>query len=409
MPRYAARAWLLPPSWSLLNDCPLLSYHPVLDRAHPEGELLSPPDTPEPKGAHARASKISERKRDHLRIHLDHPVQAGGDIWAPYRLRHDALPEFDKSEVETGLRFLGADLGAPLMIVGMTGGCEEAHHVNDHLAAAAAEFRLPMGVGSQRAALEHDDLRPSYEVVKEHDIPLVLANLGAPQLAQWGPATSVEKAEAAIAMVEADVLAIHLNYLQECVQPEGDTDGRGVLEILTHLADNLDVPLLVKETGAGIGGPVAARLAAAGVDVIDVGGLGGTSFSAVETYRAEDEADDLHARIGRTFWHWGIPTPRAVEEVRAAAGDKLAVVATGGVRHGLDGAIALALGADLFGMAGAMLRAADRSKGAARAEVATVVEELRTAMFLTGSAELGDLTRPEVWLSRPEPPRPFAA
>lgn len=360
------------------------------------------PDTPEPRGPDARVSRISERKRDHLRIHLDHDVQAGGDVWAPYRLRHDALPEIDKDEVETGLRFFGHDLGAPLMIVGMTGGCDEAHHVNDHLAAAAAEFRLPMGVGSQRAALEHKELVPSYAVVKEHDVPLVIANLGAPQLVQWGAAKSVEMCQEAIAMVDAGMLAVHLNYLQECVQPEGDTEGRGVLEILRHVTDAIDVPVLVKETGAGIGGPVAARLQDAGVQAIDVGGLGGTSFSAVETFRADAEADTLHGRIGRTFWDWGIPTPRAIQEVAAATDEGMALIATGGVRSGLDGAKALALGADLFGMAGAMLRAADRSKQDAHDEVATVIEELRTAMFLTGSADLAALDRPDVWL-RPQP------
>lgn len=354
-----------------------------------------------PEADDPRASRISARKRDHLRIHLDHEVQAGGDIWAPYRLRHDALPEIDRADVETGLRVFGADLGAPLLISGMTGGCDEAEHVNDHLAAAAAEFRIPMGVGSQRAALELPELRRSYEVVRQHDVPLMVANLGAPQLVQWGPKRSIEMAEAAIAMVEADVLALHLNYLQECVQPEGDTEGRGVGAIIQDLSDHLDLPILVKETGAGIGGPVATALAAHGVEAIDVGGLGGTSFSAVETFRAEAEGDVLHDRIGRTFWDWGIPTPRAVEEVVDAVGDKVVLIATGGVRHGLDGAKALALGADLFGMAGAMLRAADVSAAAALAEVQVVVEELRTAMFLTGSRDVTDLKDPAVWLDRP--------
>ncbi len=349
----------------------------------------------------ARASRISARKRDHLRIHLDHEVQAGGDVWAPYRLRHNALPGIDRDDVETGLAVFGAELGAPLLISGMTGGCDEAEHVNDHLAAAAAEFRIPMGVGSQRAALELPALRPSYEVVKEHDVPLVLANLGAPQLVQWGPAKSLEMAQAAVAMVEADVLAIHLNYLQECVQPGGDTQGRGALESIQRLVDDLDVPIVVKETGAGIGVGPAAQLAAVGVDGIDIGGLGGTSFSAVEAYRAKADDDELQARLGRTFWDWGIPTPVALSEVAVRVGERIVLVASGGVRSGRDGATALGLGADLFGMAGAMLRAADRSLDAARAEVHAVIEELRTAMFLTGSADLEALKRPEVWLSRP--------
>ncbi|MBW3582391.1 MAG: type 2 isopentenyl-diphosphate Delta-isomerase [Euryarchaeota archaeon] len=349
------------------------------------------------------ASRIAGRKRDHLRIHLENDVQAGGDVWRPYRLRHDALPEVDRDKVDLRTRFLGTDIGGPLLISGMTGGCDEAEHVNDHLAAAAAEYRVPMGVGSQRAALAHRDLRRSYEVVKDHDVPLVLANLGAPQLVEWGAKTALAKAEEAIAMVEADVLALHLNYLQECVQPEGDTLGAGVTDVLAALVDDLDVPVLVKETGAGIGGDVARRLVDVGVAAIDVGGLGGTSFSAVEMHRALAEEDALHERIGRTFYDWGVPTPWAVEECVTAVGAEVPIAATGGVRHGLDGAIALALGATLFGMAGAMLRAADRSQDAARAEVRAVLEEVRTALFLTGSADLASLRRPGVWLERPAP------
>lgn len=357
----------------------------------------------------ALASRIAGRKRDHLRIHLDHEVQAGGPIWLPYVLRHDALPETDLDAVDVGASLFGTALGAPLVISGMTGGCDEAHHVNDHLAAAAAEHRIAMGVGSQRAAIELPDLRPSYEVIKEHDVPLVIANLGAPQLVEWGAETALEKAEEAVAMVEADVLALHLNFLQECVQPEGDTHGKGVTEILTTLVDGLDLPVLVKETGAGIGGPVARRLIDSGVTGIDIGGLGGTSFSAVETYRAAHEADTLHERIGRTFWDWGIPTPMGVEEVhyviedegRDQADRKVELVATGGVKTGLDGAKALALGADAFGMAGAMLRAADRSAQAALDEVAAVLAELRTACFLTGSPDVAALRREDIWLRRP--------
>lgn len=347
------------------------------------------------------ASRIAGRKRDHLKIHLEEDVSAGGDVWAPYRLRHDALPEVDRRSVDIRTGFLGVDLGAPLLISGMTGGCDEARHVNDHLAAVAAELRIPMGVGSQRAALEHPDLRPSYAVVKEHDVPLVFANLGAPQLVEWGPKVALGKCEEAIAMVDADALALHLNYLQECVQPEGDTLGKGVTDVVAHLVDSLDVPILVKETGAGISGDAARRLVDVGVAAIDVGGLGGTSFSAVEMHRALAVDDALHTRIGATFRDWGIPTPRAVEECAATLGGKVPIVATGGVRNGLDGAKALALGASLFGMAGAMLRAADRSEEAALAEAQAVVQELRTALFLTGSGDLAALARREVWLDRP--------
>ncbi len=345
-------------------------------------------------------SGIQGRKRDHLRIHLDEDVAAGGDVWAPYRLRHRALPELDRDDVDLGVSFLGRRLGAPLLVSGMTGGCDEAESVNDRLAAAAAHHGLAMGVGSQRAAIEHKELRRSYEVVRDHDVPLVLANLGAPQLVEWGSAAA-EQAQAAISMVEADALAIHLNFLQECVQPEGDTQARGALAAIRDLADAVDVPIVVKETGAGIGGPEAAALEQAGVQAIDVGGLGGTSFSAVESFRADRAKASVSGRLGRTFWDWGIPTPLAVEECVNATQGRLPVVASGGISDGLAGAKGLALGASLFGMAGALLRAADTSQEEALVAVESVLLELRTALFLCGAKDPAGLHREGVWLARP--------
>lgn len=352
-----------------------------------------------PKGTDV--SGIQGRKRDHLRIHLSEDVLAGGDIWAAYRLRHRALPELDRDDVDLGVEFLGRRLGAPLLVSGMTGGCDEAQDVNDRLAAAAAHHRLAMGVGSQRAALEHRELRRSYEVVRDHDVPLVLANLGAPQLVEWGD-KAVQRAEEAVAMVEADALAVHLNFLQECVQPEGDTQGRGVTAAIARLVADMDVPVVVKETGAGIGGPDAVRLLEAGVAAIDVGGLGGTSFSAVESFRA-DQAEQGLGGIGRTFWDWGIPTPQAVEECLDATKGKVPVIASGGIKNGLDGAKGLALGASLFGMAGGLLRAADASREQAFRVIEQVLMESRTALFLCGAGSVADLHAmgDAVWSSRP--------
>lgn len=343
---------------------------------------------------------IRGRKRDHLRIHLEQDTAAGGDVWAPYRLRHRALPELDRDDVELAVRFLGQALGAPLLISGMTGGCDEAEDVNDRLAAAAAEHRLAMGVGSQRAALEHKGLERSYTVIRDHDVPFVLANVGAPQLVQWGK-QAVEQCNQAVAMVEADALAVHLNFLQESVQPEGDTQGRGALAAIRQVVEDLDVPVVVKETGAGIGGVDARALMEAGVQAIDVGGLGGTSFSAVESYRADQLEEKLAGRVGRTFWDWGIATPVAVQECVQATGGKIPVVASGGISDGLAGAKGLALGATMFGMAGALLRAADASQEAADLLVQTVLLELRTAMFLCGAKDLQGLHGDGIWLHRP--------
>jgi isopentenyl-diphosphate Delta-isomerase len=351
-----------------------------------------------PKGTDVAG--IAGRKRDHLRIHLEKDVAAGGDVWAPYRLRHRAVPGFDRDEVDLSVTFFGKRLGAPLLVSGMTGGCDEAEAVNERLAAVAAERGLAMGVGSQRAALEHKQLRRSYEVVREHDVPFVLANLGAPQLVEWGP-KAVEMAQQAVAMVEADALAVHLNFLQESVQPEGETNAGGAVEAIGRIVEALDVPVVVKETGAGIGGPDAVALERVGVKAIDVGGLGGTSFSAVESFRADQVEALVAGRLGRTFWDWGIPTPIAVSQCLQATEGRVPIIASGGISDGLSGAKGLGLGADLFGMAGALLRAADTGRAEAQQVVEAVLLELRTAMFLCGARTVKDLHDPAVWLSRP--------
>lgn len=331
---------------------------------------------------------IQERKAEHLRINLERDVKASRNPWDDVRLRHNALPEIDRDQVDLGLDLFGRRLEAPVVISGMTGGAPEAEGVNRNLARAAAELGLAMGVGSQRAALVQPDLEPTYACVKEFDVPLRLANVGLPQLIQWGQDEAVRKARTCVEMVDAHALAVHLNFLQEAVQPEGDTDGRGGLKAVTDLAKVFRVPIVVKETGAGIGGPVARALLRTGVKGIDVGGWGGTSFSAVEVYRAEQQKDDLRARLGTTFWDWGIPTPTALRETVEVVDGKIQVVATGGIRHGLDAARALALGADAVGIAGAILPAAATSYEATLAELRAFVEELRTALFLGGCANL---------------------
>jgi len=331
---------------------------------------------------------IQERKADHLRINLERDVKATRNPWDDIRLRHNALPEIDRDEVHLGLDLLGRPLNAPIVISGMTGGAPEAQRVNRHLAQAAAELGLAMGVGSQRAALVQPDLEPTYSVVKEFDVPLRIANIGLPQLIQWGADESVRRARHCVEMVDAHAMAVHLNFLQEAVQPEGDTDARGGLKALTDLAKVFRVPLIAKETGAGISATVARALLRTGVKAIDVGGWGGTSFSAVEVYRAEQQKDQLRARLGTTFWDWGIPTPIAVREVSEVADGKVQVIATGGIRNGLDAAKALALGADAVGVAGAILPAAAQSYDATLRELRFFVEELRTALFLGGCANL---------------------
>ncbi len=334
------------------------------------------------------AEETERRKEEHLRIPLEKDVQSIPNPWDAVRLRHEPLGGLDKSDVDLGTTFLGHRLAAPVQITGMTGGAQRAKAFNDRLAAAAAAHGLAMNVGSQRAALENPDLEDTYRVILDHDVPFRGANMGLHQLILWGD-DAVARAEAAIEMVDAHGLWIHLNPLQEAVQPEGDTQGKGALVAIEKLVRELKAPIMIKETGAGMDGRTAKVLLDAGVAAIDVGGLGGTSFSAVEYHRAVDQGDAMKARLGKTFWDWGIPTPYAVASARTAC-PGLPLVATGGLRTGLDAARALALGADLAGFAGTMFRAAADEK--ATEEALMLLEELKTSLFLAGVRRPGLLS-----------------
>lgn len=333
-------------------------------------------------------TQTTERKRDHVDIILEEDTDAQHNAWDEVTFVHEALPEVDHDAVDTSTTFLGSHLEAPLMVASMTGGYPDAEAINDHLAEAAAAHGLGMGVGSQRAAIDDPETASTYGVIRDHDVPFVAANLGAPQLIEQPgeEAFTLEDVDTVVDMVDADALVVHLNYLQEAVQPEGDLRARGVVEALRDLTGSLDLPVVAKETGAGIRRGTARRLRDAGVDAIDVGGLSGTTFAAVEGIRARDEQLDERARLGALFRDWGIPTPVSVRE---CAGLGAPVVATGGLGSGLDVARGIALGADLAGMASAALHAADR--GEADDFLGTVLHELRTAMFLTGCATPRDL------------------
>ena len=345
----------------------------------------------------AEPSKTEQRKSEHVNIILQENVSAEYNFWSDVHLLHKALPEIDLDDIDVSCTLLGHKLAAPLVISSMTGGFGMAREINTNLAKAASDVGVAMGVGSQRAALEKPELVDTYAVVKDYDVPLRFANLGAPQLVrQEGKrAYGIEDARRAMEMVDAHMLIVHLNFLQEVVQPEGDRRAKGVLAAIKALASR--VPVMAKETGAGISRDVAKRLKSAGVRAIDVGGLGGTSFSAVEYYRARKEASSLKERLGATFWNWGIPTPASV--VLAQVG--LPVVATGGVRSGLDVAKAIALGATAAGIAKPMLEAAKVSADAVVQELRGTIEELRAAMFLTGASSVAELQERHAIVSRP--------
>jgi isopentenyl-diphosphate Delta-isomerase len=289
--------------------------------------------------------------------------------------------------------FLGRRLSHPLVISSLTGGHPDVALINARLAALAEEYNLAMGVGSQRAAIVTPDLADTYAIVRERaPTAFIMANIGAPQLIEQRrhPAFGAAEARAAVDMIRADALIVHLNYLQEAAQPEGDRRARGVMAALRSLTQRAGVPVVAKETGAGISFEQARALAAAGVSAIDVGGAGGSSMAAIEAYRAQSRGDSPTAAIGALFRDWGIPTPIAVVEACAGARE-LPIVATGGMRSGLDVARALALGATLVAMASPFLKAASEGEAALRAFLEQTLAELRVAMQLAGAATVADL------------------
>jgi len=330
---------------------------------------------------------IQRRKGDHVEIVANEDLSQDYVYWDDIKLVHNPLPEVDLEEVDTSVTIFGRRLKAPLIISAMTGGYGKAEEINRNLASVAEDFGIGMGVGSQRAALENPEVARTYSVIKEFEIPLRIGNLGVPQLIKQGLTAplGIEEGKAAMEMVDAHMLAVHLNYLQEIVQPEGDTKSKGGLKALEKFASAL--PVIAKETGAGVPRETALKLKKAKVRGIDVGGLGGTSFSAVEYFRAKSAGDSSRANIGRTFWDWGIPTPVAV----VVANVGLPVIATGGLRSGLDVARAITIGASSAGMAGRLLPAALEGKDALTRELNTMIDELKAAMFLVGAKDLKEL------------------
>ncbi|WP_049924198.1 type 2 isopentenyl-diphosphate Delta-isomerase [Halopiger djelfimassiliensis] len=332
-----------------------------------------------------------DRKDDHVRIIEQEDVETSGAGFADVELVHEALPELHRDEIETSTTLFGHELAAPLVIESMTGGHPNTTELNRALAAAAGRTNVAMGVGSQRAGLEFDDedVLESYTVVRDVAPDAFLyGNVGAAQLLEY----DVDDVERAVEMIDADAMAIHLNFMQEAVQPEGDVDARGCLAAIERIADALSVPVIVKETGNGISRETATRLTEAGVDAIDVAGQGGTTWSGIESHRAAAVGADRQAGIGKRFRAWGIPT--AVSTLEAAAVHDC-VIASGGVRSGLDIAKAIALGARAGGLAKPFLGPAGTGTDAVIDLIETLVLELRTAMFVTGAASIADLRETE--------------
>lgn len=340
----------------------------------------------------ADATQTSERKRDHLEVAASEESQSGiSPGWDDVNLVHQPVPAGTLEETGMETTFLGHRLAAPLVIASMTGGHAAARDINARLGQAAEQLGIAVGVGSQRAALEDPSLAATYRVLREHaPTAVVIANLGVCQLVPQAdtPGFTVEMIRRAVEMVEADALAIHLNIVEEMIQTEGDRNTAGLLDALGNVVEQVDVPVLAKETGSGMSREVARALTEVGVAAIDVGGAGGTSFARVEGVRARRSGDERGARLGETFADWGIPTAASILETRDL---DVQIVATGGVRNGLHVAKAIALGADVVGMGRPALQAAMDGLDPLLNELRLIIEELRVATLLAGGSHPTDL------------------
>lgn len=326
---------------------------------------------------------IRQRKLDHLRICVEKPVQfrekrAG---FERFDFVHNALPEISLDEVDTSLNLLGKKLSAPVVVAAITGGAKEGGELNKRIARACQKFNLGMGVGSQRAALEDPSLAYTYRVRDVAPDILLFGNLG---LVQFCKGYRPERAQEAVDMIDADAMCIHLNAAQEAAQQEGETNFKGGVAILKQICQKVRVPVLAKECGSGISKAVGEKLVRAGVKGIDVGGAGGTSWVGVEYYRNP-------SHLASVFWDWGIPTVDSLVECRGLG---VPLIATGGIRSGLDAAKALALGAAAVGLALPVVIAADGDK--LEEYLQGFIRELKVAMFLTGSSNIRELKKAEL-------------
>ena len=339
----------------------------------------------------SKVTPTSTRKSDHILINLNEEVQSSLNTGLErYHFVHNAIPEINLSEIDLHTTFMAKSLNAPLLISSMTGGAKQADKINVTLAEAAQEKGIAMGVGSQRAVIEEPALAAGMNLRRYAPNILLFANLGAVQL-NYG--YGITECKRAVEMLEADALILHLNPLQEALQPEGDTCFAGLLERISEICVELPVPVIVKEVGWGLSKEAAVCLVETGVAAIDVAGAGGTSWSQVEMHRAKSSE---RAAVAAAFIDWGIPTADAIIDVRQALPD-IPLIASGGLRSGIDVAKCLALGADLGGMAGPLLKAATISTEAVIAHIDQIVAQIQVSMFATGSADIPALRSARLW------------
>ena len=332
-----------------------------------------------------KVAPIDQRKADHIKINLEEDVRSALTTGLEnYRFTHEALPELDLNRVDTSLNLFGKKLNSPILISSMTGGTAEAETLNLRLAEAAQECGLAMGVGSQRAAIEHSEQASTFQVRRVAPDILLFANIGA---VQFNYGYGIDQCRKAVEMIQADALYLHLNPLQEAVQDAGDTNFEGLAKKIEAICTQLEVPVIAKEVGWGISERTAKLLSNCGVSAIDVAGAGGTSWSQVEMHRAPDE---FTRQLAATFVSWGIPTAESILNVKKATPD-MTVFASGGLKDGLDIAKCIALGATLGGMAGQFLKAAAVSTERAIEMMKLTKRQIEVTMFACGVETLEGL------------------
>ena len=337
-----------------------------------------------------KVTQTSKRKNDHLQINLEENVSSGITTGLEnYYFEHQALPEINLREIDLKTSVLGKTIDAPIFISSMTGGSSETKNINRNLAIAANELNIPMGVGSQRAAIEDGNLENTFKV-RDYapNIPL-FANLGAVQL-NYG--YGLNECQRAVDMINADALILHLNPLQEALQPEGDTDFSSLLPKIEKIAAKLSVPIIAKEVGWGISAETAEHLFNARVKFIDVAGAGGTSWSQIEKFRSEDQ---MQKEIADLFIDSGIPTSESIRAIKES-NIPVSIFASGGLRTGLDAAKCMALGADICGFAGEILKSAVKSEEETINHLIKIKKEIQLTMFVIGSKNISELKNTQI-------------
>lgn len=332
-----------------------------------------------------KVTPTSDRKLDHIQINLDKEVSSElSNGLERFRFIHEALPNLNLSEIDPSTNLFGKKLSAPILISSMTGGAQEARRINNNLASGAITSGIAMGVGSQRAAIEDKQLETTYQIRSIAPNILLFANLGAIQL-NYG--YGIEECERAVSMIGADALVLHFNALQEAIQPEGNTDFNGLLSKVQVICKHLSVPVIAKEVGWGVSGETAKRLADAGVSAIDVSGAGGTSWSQVELHRA---TTPRQAKIAASFRSWGIKTADSIIQIKNSVPEMI-LIASGGIRNGIEIAKCICLGASLVGIAGPFLKAASESSQEVENLIEDLISELKICMFVSGASNISQL------------------